>query len=172
MNNKINGKNKSNGGNKGKKSFYFLGIMILIYIILFIINGERLSNSLLYVWGITKEILPILVLVYAFMLIFMFIDENKLKSSIEKAPRLLKYILMSLLGTISHGPIYAWYPFLKELNKKNISLGGIGTFLYARGIKLTLLPMLITYFDFKFVLILTVVTLFFSIVEGFLLDSV
>ena len=153
-----------------KKSLVFFVIMIVIYIILYFIYPEKTLNSLKYVFNIIKEILPILLLVYIFMLGFAFINEQKLKTYIEKAPMALKYLLMSALGTLSHGPIYAWYPFLKELNKKGLSMGTMGTFLYSRGIKLVLLPMLVSFFDIKYAIILTVTTLVFSIIEGIIID--
>jgi len=153
-----------------KKSLIFFGIMVFIYIILYIFYPEKTYKAIIYVISIIKEILPILLFVYIFMLGFSFINEQKLKAYIEKAPPAIKYLLLSVLGTLSHGPIFAWYPFLKELNQKGISKGAIGTFLYSRGIKLTLLPMLISFFDIKFAVILTVVILVFSIIEGVFID--
>ncbi len=153
-----------------KKSLIFFGVMVIIYVVLYFISPDKTLNSIKYVLNIIKEILPILILVYIFMLGFAFINEQKLKASIEKAPMAIKYMLMSALGTLSHGPIYAWYPFLKELNKKGLSKGAMGTFLYARGIKLTLLPMLVSFFDLKFAVILTITTLLFSIIEGIIID--
>ena len=153
-----------------KKSLIFLGIMILIYVILYFLYPEKTFNAILYVIEIIKEILPILLFVYVFMVAFAFINEKKLKEYIQKAPMFVKYILLSLLGTLSHGPIYAWYPLLKELNQKGISKGAIGTFLYSRGIKLTLLPMLVSFFDLKYAIILTITTLIFSLIEGIVID--
>jgi uncharacterized membrane protein YraQ (UPF0718 family) len=125
---------------------------------------------LAYVGKIIIEILPILVFVYVFMVVFNFIDEKKMKAKIDGAPNGMKYLLMGGLGTLSHGPIYAWYPLLKDLKKKGLSQGTIATFLYARGIKLTLLPMLVSFFDLKFAIILTVTTFVFAIIEGLIID--
>ncbi|RXV59396.1 hypothetical protein DWB64_16155 [Fusibacter sp. A1] len=116
--------------------------MILTYVLFYALSPDKTVRAFNYVSKILLEVLPILAMVYVFMLGFSFINEKKLKKTIEKAPMLLKYTLMSLLGTLSHGPIYAWYPFLNELHGKGLSKGTMGTFLYARGIKLTLLPML------------------------------
>lgn len=166
--------NKNNAGNKKKKnskiSYFFMGIMIMVYIVLYLILPDKTSEAVKYVLNIFKEILPILLFVYIFMLIFSLINENKLKTLIEKAPKTVKYLLMSALGTVSHGPIYAWYPFLNDLHKKGLSKGTVGTFLYARGIKITLLPMLVYFFDLKYVVILTVTTIFFSLIEGIIID--
>lgn len=173
--NKMSNKSKQEKqGQKNKKSnknsLIFLGVMVAMYILLFIASPDKTMGAIQYVSKIFKEIIPILILVYVFMVGFAFINEKKLKKTIESAPAALKYTLMGALGTLSHGPIYAWYPFLKELNKKGLSKGTMGTFLYARGIKLTLLPMLISFFDLKFVVILTITTFIFSILEGLIID--
>jgi uncharacterized membrane protein YraQ (UPF0718 family) len=165
------GKNKQGKKKSNSFSLYFFLLMIVFYIVLYFIYPDKTLNALKYVWGITKELIPILLIVYIFMFMFSLLNEEKLEKSIERAPIFVKYILMSFLGTLSHGPIYAWYPFLKELHNKKISKGAIGSFLYSRGIKLTLLPMLIAFFDIKFVIILTVMTLLFSLAQGLLLDA-
>ena len=152
------------------KSKIFFALMLLSYLLLYFVYPIKVEAAFLYVFGIIRELLPILVLVYIFMVLFSLVNEKKLKKIVEGSPMLLQYVIMSLLGTLSHGPIYAWYPFLKALNQKGISKGTIATFLYARGIKLTLLPMLIAFFDLKFVILLTITTLFFSIIEGIIID--
>lgn len=155
---------------QSKGSLYFLVVMLIVYFILLMIDSNKTFLSVEYVWVIIKEIIPILFIVYIFMLLMSFINENKLKRYIDRAPMLLKYSLMAVLGTLSHGPIYAWYPFLGDLHEKGISKGSVSTFLYARGIKLTLLPMLISFFDLKFAIILTITTFLFSILQGMIMD--
>ncbi len=172
-NQKQNNQNHQKGQQKKKSSntsLIFLGVVVLSYIVLYFIDSVKTIAAINYVIAIILEIIPILLIVYVIMVIFSLLDEKKLKKAIDKAPKLLKYVLMSILGTISHGPIYAWYPFLKDLNEKGLSRGPIGTFLYSRGIKLTLIPMLVSFFDLKFVIILTITTLVFSVFEGFLID--
>lgn len=153
-----------------KNSMKFLIFMIISYALFFIFDFDRAGLAFEYVWSILVELLPILLLVYIFMFLNTFVKEKKLKKFIQTAPIVVQYILMSLLGTLSHGPIYAWYPLLEDFHKKGISYGHIASFLYARGIKLTLLPMLVLYFDLKYAIILTIVLFTFSVVEGYLIN--
>lgn len=164
--------NKPNQQKKQKKSKspYFMTMMLALYGVLYFVDQDKVVSGIKYVYEIFKDLLPILVLVYVFMVAMSFMNEKKLRKTIEKSPSIVKYIMMSLLGTLSHGPIYAWYPFLKDLNEKGISKGNVGAFLYARGIKLTLLPMLISFFDLKFAIILSIVTFGFAILQGMLID--
>lgn len=155
---------------KKSKSPYFMTMMLALYGVLYFVDQDKVISGIKYVYEIFKDLLPILLLVYVFMVAMSFMNEKKLRKTIEKSPSIIKYIMMSVLGTLSHGPIYAWYPFLKDLNEKGISKGNVGSFLYARGIKLTLLPMLISFFDLKFAIILSIVTFAFAILQGILID--
>lgn len=163
-------KEKTNAKKSNKKGGIFLSFMILTYVVLYFYNQEKTAGAIKYSWGIIKEIAPILIIIYIFMILFSFVSEDKIKKSVETSPTYVKYILMSLLGTLSHGPIFAWYPFLKELDKKGLSKGSIATFLYSRGVKISLLPMLVSFFDLRFVVILTATTIIFSLIEGLLID--
>jgi uncharacterized membrane protein YraQ (UPF0718 family) len=75
-----------------------------------------------------------------------------------------------IFGIISSGPIYAWYPFLKQMREKGVSLGAIASFLYARAIKIPFLPFLIYFFGFKYAFAFIGVLLIFSILEYFLFN--
>jgi len=172
-NNKQEGMKKGNPGKKKKslkEKLLFPAIVLGIYIILAFISPGNILKAAGYSLQILTSVLPILVLVLVFMFLFNLIDEKKLKKVIENSPRFLQYMVMTLFGTFSHGPIYAWYPLMKEFHDKGISYGSLASFLYARGIKLTLLPMLVSYFGLKFTIILTIYMLVFSYIQGILVD--
>jgi len=72
-------------------------------------------------------------------------------------------ILTATAGIISIGPIYAWYPLLKELREKGVGDPLIAIFLGNGAVKPFLLPMMIAYFGWTYVLILTVFTILGSL---------
>ncbi|GAH75359.1 unnamed protein product, partial [marine sediment metagenome] len=81
----------------------------------------------------------------------------------------IKGILLSVAaGIISMGPIYVWYPLLKELREKGAGNMPIAVFLYNRAVKPFLLPVMIAYFGWVYVSILTVLTVLASVVNGYL----
>ncbi len=98
------------------------------------------------------------------------INEKKLKSVVENSPQFVQYLVMTVFGTFSHGPMYAWYPLMKGFHEKGISYGSIATFLYARGIKLAMMPALISYFGIKYTIVLTTYLVIFSNIQGFVVD--
>jgi uncharacterized membrane protein YraQ (UPF0718 family) len=65
-------------------------------------------------------------------------------------------LLSSIAGIISMGPIFAWYPFLKTLKEKGASDFHLANFLANRAVKPVLLPLMITYFGWRFSLVFTI----------------
>jgi len=58
----------------------------------------------------------------------------------------MKYLTDNGIEVISMGPIYAWYPLLKELRGKGATNSFIAVFLGNRAVKPFLLPIMISYF--------------------------
>jgi uncharacterized membrane protein YraQ (UPF0718 family) len=80
----------------------------------------------------------------------------------------IKGILLSVAaGIISTGPIYAWYPLLSEIREKGAGDSSIAIFLYNRAVKPFLLPLMITYFGWLYVVILTVLMVLASVAVGY-----
>ena len=75
--------------------------------------------------------------------------------------------MSAVAGIISTGPIYAWYPLLKDLREKGAGESSIAKFLYNRAVKPFLLPVMIGYFGWLYVVILTILTVLASVVVGF-----
>ena len=69
------------------------------------------------------------------------------------------------------GPIYAWYPLLRELRKKGAKNSLIAIFLGNRAVKPLLLPVLISYFGWTYTLILTVLTMLGSLAVGYTIGA-
>ena len=171
--NKNNSQNNQNKNKKNKKTKWtFLGSVLSLYLILSFIKPENTLKASKYSANLLLTIIPVLLLVLGFMFVFNLIDEKKLKAIIEKSPQHIQYLVMTAFGTFSHGPIYAWYPLMRDFHNKGISYGSIATFLYSRGIKLTFLPVLIAYFGLKYTVVLTIYMLIFAYIQGILVDII
>jgi uncharacterized membrane protein YraQ (UPF0718 family) len=155
-----------------KKNIKILSIVILIYLTLYFISPIKTTEAITYSFGIIKEIIPILFFVFIITTLFNLIDEKKLKQKIQTTKNKNKYFLMSLLGVISHGPVYAWYPFLKNVKEKGMSNGSLSVFIYTRGIKIALIPIMIGYFGAKFTILFTILIFIFSFIQGVLIDKI
>lgn len=156
---------------KNWSGIIFLGVVVLLYLVLLCFDCEKAASSLKAGLNIFIKLIPVLVLVMAFMGLMNFLLKPKTASKyLGKSSGLRGWILAAAAGIISHGPIYAWYPLLKDLMKQGMRPGLAAVFLYNRAIKIPLLPIMIFYFGTKFVIILLVFTVTASFVEGNLIE--
>jgi len=80
------------------------------------------------------------------------------------------FLVAAVGGIASHGPVYAWYTLLRDLQGAGMRNGLIAVFLYNRAIKLPLLPLLLVYFGLRYAVVLLLIMTLFSILQGLLVD--
>ncbi len=152
-------------------SLYFLGLVIILYLFIFCFNFENAYNSLKASGDILVKLIPVLFLVVFLMgLLNYFLKPKAISKYLGKGSGARGWIVAVLAGIISHGPIYAWYPLLKELRKQGMRQGLAAVFLYNRAIKIPLLPVMIYYFGAAFVVILLAFTVIASLIEGKIIE--
>ncbi|MCF7795503.1 hypothetical protein K9M42_00200 [Patescibacteria group bacterium] len=157
--------------NKKIKPYIFLIFVIFIYLIFFIFNKSIFFTSLDFLKNTLIKILP--AFAFVFVLMFLsnyFIDRKFIIKHFENSG-IKKWIFIILGGILSTGPIYIWYPLLKDLRTKGFSNGIIACFLYNRGIKLPFIPIAIYYFGLKYIVILTLLMIIFSIIQGLIINK-
>ena len=151
----------------------FLLFVILIYIGLFFYDSNRAILAFKKSIILFIDILPIFMVVIIFTAIIdYFFNPKKFSKYFSKGSGFKGWIFSLLLGVISHGPMYAWYPMIENLKKHGLKNGYIATFLYSRSIKLPLLPLMIDYFGWKFTFVLTFYILLASLLQGVFIDKV
>jgi uncharacterized membrane protein YraQ (UPF0718 family) len=82
------------------------------------------------------------------------------------------WLLAIVTGLLSHGPIYVWYPLLKELKEQGMSNGLVAVFLYNRAVKIPLLPMMVACFGLKIVVILLFYMFAASLIQGVVVNMI
>lgn len=152
-------------------SWWFLIIVIIIYILILFINQDIFLSSINFFGNIILKIIPIFILVFILMFIVnQFITPEKISKHF-KGKGIKKWIFVIIGGILSTGPIYMWYPLLADLKEKGLGYGLIATFFYNRAIKIPLLPLIILYFSWKYVLVLSLVMILFSIIQGLTINK-
>ncbi len=154
------------------KSWYFLLIIILIYLIISIFNKEIYLNSLIFFNQLIYKIIPIFLLVFVLMTLSNYFITPNFVTRHLKDKGLKKWFFVVVGGILSSGPIYMWYPLLADLKKRGLSYGLIACFLYNRAIKIPLLPLAIIYFSWQYIFILTLVMIFMSVIQGILINKI
>jgi len=118
-------------------------------------------SALKELYGFIKTLILPFILV-SIMLIAM--ENKKSQKLLEKAIN-ARYsaLLFILAGMLSMGSIYIVYPLLQSLKKKGASYAHIAAFLYARAVKIPLIPLMAYYFSLEYAFIFTAILFLFSL---------
>jgi uncharacterized membrane protein YraQ (UPF0718 family) len=153
-------------------SWCYLIAVLLIYLGLFVfVPGRFLAASGLFV-QIFLKMLPVLAFVFALMVLSNFYISSAfiLKHFERKGMRKWFYAIIG--GILATGPAYAWYPLVADLRNKGLASGIAACFLYNWAIKLPLLPIAIFYFGIPFMVLLMIVMIAMSVIQGMILNAV
>ena len=153
-------------------NWIFLFVVLILYFVLACFDLKLVINSIdTFVDVFVNHIIFVLIVIFIFMVIFdSSIQIDKVKKIFKTSSNKFKYFIALVGWILSTGPVYMRYPFLKELKENGFTYWQIATFIYSRWIKLPLLPAMIYYLGIKYTLIFNLVILFFSILEGLILD--
>lgn len=167
------GKNTKESNKNLYYSFSFLALVIILYVILFYLKSHKIINSLLASWNIFVSIIPVLIFVVLLMgMSNYFLKPKKVSKYLGKESGIKGWFISALFGIISHGPIYVWYPLLKDLKERGMRTGFVAVFLYNRAIKIPLLPVMIFYFGIFIVIILCIYMIIASFVQGKIIEII
>jgi len=158
---------------KSLAGWYFLGVIILIYVIVFFINSSLFLSALHSFIAICRKVIPVIILVFILMVITNYaLKPQLLVKHLGKDAGVKGWLIAIIAGILSSGPIYLWYPLLHELQKRGVRNGLLAVFLYNRAVKIPLLPLLIAYFGVAYTVILTLVMILFSVIQGVVVEKI
>jgi uncharacterized membrane protein YraQ (UPF0718 family) len=128
-------------------------------------------TSLKFSLEIFRKIIPTILLIFLIMtLLNRLMRRRTLIKYLKKSSGIKKWSIAVLSGIFSFGPIYIWYPLLKNLRDKGAHYGLIVCFIYAKAIKPALFPLMISYFGLKYVLVLTFFMILASLFSGLIFE--
>lgn len=155
-----------------KTGWYFLIISIMIFLTAIYLKPNIFIPSIKILSNTLTRIIPIFILVFIIMFITnYFITKEWLNKHLGKSSGIKSWAIAVTTGIISSGPIYMWFPMLAELKEKGVNEGLIATFLYSRAVKPALFPIMILYFGITFTIVISVVMILFSIIQGITLNK-
>ena len=157
---------------KIRGSTWFLILVVFLYLICIIFNSDLCATAFNNFLKLLKDIIPILLIVFTLMFLSNLLLKTKnIVKYLGHDSGVLGYIISIVFGILSAGPIYMWYPLLADFKEKGTKDSLIATFLYNRAIKIQLLPMMIYSFGLKFVIILSIYMIIFSVINGILVQK-
>ena len=153
------------------KGVKFLLFVVALFILLSIFDFENIPRIMDKFGTILYKIIPIFALVIVLTaLINYFLKPKQVMKYFGKDSGKKGLIYALIGGVLSHGPMYAWYPMLDDMRKHGLKYGLIANFMYARAVKLPLLPFMIGLFGLTFTVIVNVYILIFAVIQGKVID--
>ncbi len=151
------------------KGWHFFLLMSMIYLGLFIFFPSFFNKCFTFFKQTFLNILPIFLIIFVLMVFTnRYIDSRFVMRHI-KGNKIKSWLYALIGGILSTGPAYMWYPLLKDLKENGVNNREIACFLYSRAIKPVFLPLLILYFGLKYTIVLTLVMIFLSFLQGVLI---
>ena len=157
--------------NKRFNSRHFLLLVIACYAVVWVYDRRLALDSLEFSGGLLFKLIP--AMLFMFTIIFLsnlLIQPGWVGKHVGKASGFKGWAVAVISGVLSVGPVYPWYALLKDLRAKGMRTALVAVFLYNRGIKLPMLPLMIHYFGLAYTVILSSYLLLFSLLAGLIME--
>ena len=140
----------------------------VVYVALFALAPQKAELALRVTITVFVKIVVPLCLVFLLMFVMnLLFNPAQIAKFVGAKSGIRGLLIAAGSGIISVGPIYAWYPLLKELRDQGASDALIAVFLNNRAVKPFLLPVMISYFGWVYVLLLTTFTVLGAFACGY-----
>ncbi len=155
------------------RRWWFPGGVLGVYLLLWAVAPAKAVPAFKASLAVGWHLLPSLGLVFICMAALnLFIKLPDLAAWMRNGSSLVRMVLAASAGILSTGPIFAWYPMLKDLREKGMAQGLLAVFLVNRAVKPFLLPMMVAMFGWPYVLVLTALTVAGSFGVGWIVAMV
>lgn len=137
----------------------------LLYVILYLLMPARTLRALAATGHIVVQVAIPLAIAFVLMVVLnLFVKPAHVSRFLGSGAGLKGVAISTLAGMISTGPIYAWYPLLKDLRERGASNFHVANFLSNRAVKPFLLPVMLFYFGPAYTIVINVLLIIGAIV--------
>jgi len=152
---------------RGRGGWIFLAAVLVLYGLLALWRPEQAGQAAVSAMRMLLKLLPVLALVFGLLLLSnWWLDEHRIRRHLGREAGRRGWLMAVVAGMLSMGPIYPWLALVADWRERGMSPALAAVFLYSRGIKLALLPLLVHYFGLAFALILSVYMLLLALLIG------
>lgn len=171
---KAHGQGKGNGNGKGaRRGWVFLALVVLAYAASALVDAAVAAKAWAAFGAMLRDVLPVLALVFALLFLAeRFLTPARTRAWLGRGSGARGWLLAVVAGVVSTGPVYSWYALLAELRAKGMRSALVAVVLYARAIKLPLLPLIAHYFGAGYMVVLSAWLALFALANGWLLERV
>ncbi len=158
---------------KSRGGLLFLVVVALLYAIAFLLDARLAHAALELAGSLLYQLVPILMIVFVLIFISnLLVRPDWVRAHVGKESGVRGWVIAVVGGVLSVGPVYPWYALLRELRDHGMRTALIAVFLYNRGIKLPLLPLMVHYFGMAFTLVLATYLTLFSLLNGLIMERI
>ena len=157
----------------GKPSgrWLFLVAVVLAWLLLALFQPDLLEPAWQRFLTLVSEMAPALLLVGVFLFIAnLFSERPWIAQHMGQGAGLRGWFIALGAGVLAAGPPWPWYALAGQLMQRGVQPGLAAAFLYARTIKLPMLPLLIHYFGLGYSLVLLFWLLMLAVVVGLVMQ--
>ena len=141
--------------------------VLAVYLLVWIQSPDKALSALRAGLSLGRHILPSLGLVFVLMVALnLFFKPLRLTGMARKGSPFARMVFAAGAGILSSGPIFAWYPILKDLREKGVAQVLLAVFLINRAVKPFLLPIMVAMFGWPYVFGLLILTVAGSFALG------
>ena len=139
-----------------RRAAFPLGVAV-VYLVMVPVAPDRVVKALAISGHTLVQLaIPLCIAVTVMFLMNLFVKASHISRFLGEGAGARGLVLSTLAGIFSMGPIYAWYPLLKDLREKGASDFHLANFLSNRAVKPFLLPVMVFYFGWVFTVVLNV----------------
>ena len=157
---------------KGKKFPFrvkFLIAVLLSYLIVACFNFGLSYEAFLNTVNLFIKLLPLFLFVFVLNFVMnKYLTAKIVQKHVGDKKGVVKYLYAIVLGVLISGPPYMLYPMLGDLKKRGASDGFLATLLFNRNVKIPFIPVMIYYFGLAYTLIISLLIIVFSLLNGYL----
>jgi uncharacterized membrane protein YraQ (UPF0718 family) len=138
--------------------------VLIVYGVLYPIAPDQTLRALVASARILIQVaLPLCVAFVLMVALNLLVKPGHVSRFLGSGAGLKGVAISTLAGVVSTGPIYAWYPLLKDLRERGASAFHTANFLGNRAVKPFVLPVMVFYFGWAFTITLNVFLIIGSI---------
>jgi uncharacterized membrane protein YraQ (UPF0718 family) len=161
-------------GKTAKRRFagwQFLGAVLLLHLGVYWLDPDLSALALTDFAQGLRRLLPVFgVMLVLMVLVNLWVKPQRIARHLGEESGLRGWAIAMTAGVVSLGPMYLWYPMLRELKEKGVRTPLLAAFLYSRAIKIPMLPVMVHYFGLLYTLLFVLNILLFSVLSGLGMD--
>lgn len=148
-------------------AWLFLAGVLLAWLAAAALAPARVGPALDLFRQLLGEVLPALGLVFVLLLLAnLFAERPWIERHLGREAGVRAWLAALAAGVLAAGPPWPWYALAGQFMGRGVPSGVAAAFLYARAVKLPLLPLLVHYFGLAYALTLGVWLLLLALLGG------